>query len=179
MQYDALTINSQTIFHSGFRLESGLLAQLRQFKDGPTRFVISRVVVRELLKHLIIKTEETHQALQSSLKRAAEYGLPVDAPALANIEPAAVAKARLEAFITATGASVIDYDTVATAEVLDRYFKATAPFASAGKKKNEFPDAVALLSLEAWAVANGKQIWQRRMTLIGPLSLRTASASTS
>lgn len=158
MRYDALTIDSQTVFHSGFRFESGLLAQLQQFKDGQTRFVLSRVVVRELLKHLTIKTEEAHQALLSSLKKAKEYGLAAEEPELGGIDPTTTARARLEAFIAETGATIVDYDAVAITEIMDRYFKATPPFASSGKKKNEFPDAVALLSLEAWAAANDKQI---------------------
>jgi len=38
------------------------------------------------------------------------------------------------------------------------YFDLSPPFEGSGKKKNEFPDAIALLSLEAWAEANNKKI---------------------
>lgn len=156
MKYDALTIDTQTVFHSSFNFETGLLGQLRQFKEGPTKLVLARVVQREILRNLIQKTEEAHQAVQASLKKAAEYGLPGAPPAEA--DPKAVARARLQKFIDAAGGAVIDYDTVKLTDVMDRYFKPAPPFAASGKKKNEFPDAVALLSLEAWAVANGKRI---------------------
>jgi hypothetical protein len=38
------------------------------------------------------------------------------------------------------------------------YFTQAPPFSPVGKKKAEFPDAIALLSLEAWAKTNDKRI---------------------
>src|SRR5260370_35343081 len=43
-------------------------------------------------------------------------------------------------------------------QLMARYFAAAPPFEGSGKKKNEFPDAIALLSLEAWAKAKSKTI---------------------
>ena len=43
---------------------------------------------------------------------------------------------------------------VSLADVVRRYFNATSPFSRKEGKKNEFPDALALLSLETWAEAN-------------------------
>jgi hypothetical protein len=48
-------------------------------------------------------------------------------------------------------------DTVA-AEVIRRYFASEAPFEDNEKKKNEFPDAFALVSLEAHAAAAHRKI---------------------
>ena len=158
MQYDVITIDTQTVFDNGFRLESGLLAQLRQFQTGPTRFVASLVVMREIVKHLTLRTEDAHKALQGGLAKALDLQLPVVAPDLSAIDPRTVARGRVEAFIKTTGATVIDYRDVALPEVMERFFKASPPFAASGKKKAEFPDAVALMSLEAWAKANGKRI---------------------
>ncbi len=157
MQYDALTIDTQTVFESGFRLESGLLAQINQFANGPTKFVVSRVVMREILKHLTLRTEEVHHGLQNGLKKAQEHHLTAALPDLTTIDPKAVARTRLETFLKGTGAEIVDYDKVDLPDVMDRYFKPAPPFAT-GKKKSEFPDAVALLSLEAWGKANGKRI---------------------
>jgi len=158
MQYDVITIDTQVIFKTGFKLESGLLAQLRQFRTGPTRFVLSNVVRREIVKNLTTKTEEANQTLQSSLSKALEFQLQVAAPDLSAIDARAVAKGRVDAFVKETGAAIIDYDALKLTEVMDLYFKAGPPFASSGKKKAEFPDAVALMSLEAWAEAEGKRI---------------------
>ena len=41
---------------------------------------------------------------------------------------------------------------------MDLYFTNSAPFKEVGSKKNEFPDAIALLALEKWAIENNKEI---------------------
>lgn len=152
-----LTIDTQVIHANGFDLEGGLLAQIAQFRDGSTRFVLSRVTLREILRHLTEKAEEVRRGLQSAFRKAQDGQFPLELPDLKAIDPKAVARSRLEAFVKATGAEIVDYDAVSLPEVMDRYFKPGPPFAT-GKKKNEFPDAVALLSLEAWATANGKRV---------------------
>jgi len=51
-----------------------------------------------------------------------------------------------------TGAIKIETgDYVSVREILDRYFSAAPPFAETGKKKSEFPDAIALLAIDAWS----------------------------
>ena len=163
VHFDALTIDTQTVFHSGFRFESGLLAQLGQFKSGPTSFIMTEVVFREIRNHLIVKTRDASEALQSAREKAARYQLPVtdiDEKSASDLdaEAATAAEERLKKFIDACGAKIIDHQTVSLAEVMERYFKAAPPFATSGKKKNEFPDAVSLLSLEAWAKETSKVI---------------------
>ena len=39
-------------------------------------------------------------------------------------------------------------------EVIRRYFATEPPFSTKERKKSEFPDALALLSLERWATQN-------------------------
>ena len=41
---------------------------------------------------------------------------------------------------------------------MNRYFSGATPFAIVGKKKAEFPDAIALMSLEQWAKIHGKKM---------------------
>lgn len=48
---------------------------------------------------------------------------------------------------------ILDYPIVNISDVFEKYFNETFPF-SRGEKKNEFPDAFALLSLEEWCKAN-------------------------
>ena len=42
--------------------------------------------------------------------------------------------------------------------LIDMYFLHQAPFKEIGNKKNEFPDAIALLSLQSWAEKNNKKL---------------------
>ena len=64
----------------------------------------------------------------------------------------------MSAFLDRCGAIVIDSSGVALKEVTDMYFASEPPFEEAGEKKSEFPDAIALLSLERWARDNKKKI---------------------
>jgi hypothetical protein len=53
---------------------------------------------------------------------------------------------------------VIPVGAVPMRDLMQLYFIGGPPFSRSGKKKNEFPDAIALLSLEEWAKTNDKHI---------------------
>jgi len=62
-------------------------------------------------------------------------------------------------FINNTGTEIIPASgNVELDELIRKYFKSQPPFSESGKKKNEFPDAIALMSLESWAKENGTKI---------------------
>ena len=50
MAYDALTIDTQTVYGNNNKLMTGIIGQLSQYKDGPVQFVISEIVLREIYK---------------------------------------------------------------------------------------------------------------------------------
>jgi hypothetical protein len=50
MEYDALTIDTQTVEHNGFDFGGGLLVQLCQFANGPTEVIMSQIVVSAISK---------------------------------------------------------------------------------------------------------------------------------
>ncbi len=63
-----------------------------------------------------------------------------------------LAKNRLNNFANHTGLKTISANNnVNVTELLNRYFSCSPPFAESGQKKNEFPDAIALMTLEDWA----------------------------
>ncbi|PJJ96996.1 hypothetical protein CO611_07480 [Lysobacteraceae bacterium NML03-0222] len=65
----------------------------------------------------------------------------------------------LENFIRKSGIEIIKSEEYCEIEYLiDMYFSHRAPFKESGNKKNEFPDAIALLSLEHWAKLNNKNL---------------------
>lgn len=162
MPYDAFTIDTNAIIQGGMNFEAGLLAQLDQFKDGPVQFVVSEIVVRETLKHLNVSTKKTRDAARSALDRAAQLGLISFDAAKTAIDALAdsrtVARSKVASFLEATGAETVPANLCAIDALLKSYFDPTPPFEATGDKKNEFPDALALLSLEAWAKAAGKTV---------------------
>jgi hypothetical protein len=161
MKYDAITVDAEIVKHNGFRFDGGLLAQLKQFVGGPTEVIISSVVVSEVLKHLTEKTRSAKDSLEVAHKKAVDFGLKMRGD-LAFVEPApderALAKKRLEQFCEEIGAHLLAEDNVPMRDLVRLYFTQAPPFSGAGKKKVEFPDAIALLSLDAWARTNNKRI---------------------
>jgi hypothetical protein len=161
MKYDSITVDAETVERSGFHFDAGLLAQLKQFVNGPTDVVISIVVASEILKHLIERTRLAKDAIEAAHKKAVDFGLKKHND-FVFAEPApdvrAVAKSRLEKFFREIGAQILPVDDVPMRDVFQKYFTAAPPFAASGKKKNEFPDAVALLSVEVWANKNNKSV---------------------
>jgi hypothetical protein len=70
-----------------------------------------------------------------------------------------VASERFSQFIEATSLEIIEaQDYLIVSELIQKYFTAQPPFSENGKKKNEFPDAIALISLETWAKENNTKI---------------------
>lgn len=165
MAYDAITIDSSIFLKLGLNLESGLLAQLAQFKDGPTDLVLSEVVEREVFKHLRLNGKAARDGALNSLAKVEALFLAEDEK-LAQIvaakeaieDPGEVAKKRFARFIASTGADTVAASLCGMDELLRHYFAPLAPFTAAGAKKSEYPDAIALISLQKWAADKSKRI---------------------
>lgn len=165
MQYDAVTLDSNIFIQSGSDLEKGMLAQLSQFKEGSAQLILSEIVLREVDKHLKAEIRKAKEALNRAIKDSSRYTL-LSAEAGAQIamiydataSPEDVAKGRLYAFVDNTGATIIPAEHTEIKELVSLYFAASPPFEESGKKKNEFPDAIALLSLQGWAKSNKKKV---------------------
>jgi hypothetical protein len=72
-----------------------------------------------------------------------------------NCTPAEFATRYFDDYVKATGAVIISADgRVTHGEIRHRYFANQRPFSTTKAKKDEFPDALALLSLEHWAQQN-------------------------
>ena len=164
MKYDAITIDTQVVYSNDLELDTGLVGQLDQFKDGLVQFLLSEITVREIHKPLTEKAKATLDALTKAIRAGRSNDqlsdlqcTELEAIRDGMVKPSEHAKNQLSKFATNTGAEVVAADTVAVKPLLDRYFRNDAPFASKGKK-NEFPDAIALLTLERWAIEKHKRI---------------------
>jgi hypothetical protein len=153
MQYDFITFDTQTVETDAFHFDGGLLSQLKQFKDGPVRVVVSEIVVREVFKHLVEKTRAARDSAASAHKQAVDHGLAnADVPFVAgDVDLRAVARTRLNKVLQEIGAQIVRANNVPMSDLVDAYFQPAPPFSAAGKNKAEFPNAIALLSLERWA----------------------------
>ncbi len=165
MPYDAFTIDTNKAIQGGLNLEGGLLAQLTQFKEGQIDLILSEIVVREIHKHLLDQVRKAKDSMSSAAAKVRSTQL-VEGDAAAQLkalvdaisDPKKVAGARLTRYIEATGAETIPVGLAPMDAVVGSYFSSSPPFEPSGSKKVEFPDAIALLSIEEWAKKKGKKV---------------------
>ena len=165
MEYDAITIDTNIFIRNSLNLDGGLLGQLTQFKDGPVKLLLSDIVVKEVKKHLIDKLKEVGNKLNVAVNNAVFLKFVPENDGKELLETARsspsyedIVDNRLERFISDTGAEIVQSDAIDINYLIETYFSSSPPFAHTGKKKNEFPDAIALLALENWAEKNQTKI---------------------
>ncbi|MFP3891196.1 MAG: PIN domain-containing protein [Ralstonia sp.] len=163
----ALTLDTSIFDRAGLAMEAGLLAQLSQFRDSDIRLVIASTVANEVRRHLAENAEKATGALQNALRDTGRHqALPAavqqqvaEAVDAASMETRNRACQRFDDWVARVGATVLNEAQFASiAEVMRRYEAAEPPFGASGNKKHEFPDAVALSTLEGWATTNGTKI---------------------
>jgi hypothetical protein len=163
LAYSALSIDTNILYRHGFDFEHGLVGQLARFAGSPTPFLLTDVVRREFLKHVREQTDKTHESLSNAARKALKQGLiraggesAVQACLEQLVDPQAAALSQVDRFIAMTAAAPVEDTMASTKDLMTLYFDGSPPFEAVGDKKAEFPDAVALLALEAWGRSNGK-----------------------
>ena len=165
-RYSALTIDTSIFIQNGLKLNKGLLAQLHQFKDNPINLILSDIVYRELKSHLDRKEKETKSKIESALNDASDYlncciddMEKIKSLIKLNYQAESISKLILEEFIRKCGIELVKGEEYCEMKsLIDMYFQNLAPFKESGNKKNEFPDAIALLSLQYWVEENNKNL---------------------
>lgn len=165
MKYDAVTVDTNIFDQKRLNLERGMLARLKQFKEGSAKFILSEIVLREVHRHLTVQAEAAKQELKSAIRRSELTGL-VDEQSLKTLSeinenalaPSEAAKNGLKRWVEATGCEIVPAETANMKRLITMYFTPEVPFETGEKKKNEFPDAIALITLEDWAKTNQKKI---------------------
>jgi hypothetical protein len=174
----ALTIDTSIFEKNSLALESGLLAQLDQFRESEFELVIANTVANEVKRHLTKNATDATKSLRTALAHTAKHRAlsskhQEELTALSNLaasDDAARARKRFDDWVQRVGADILHEEEFASiGEVMRRYEAGEPPFAETGEKKQEFPDAVALSTLEGWAEAHDTKIlavahdkdWQR------------------
>lgn len=164
----AITIDTSSFGNpSEMSLEYGLPRKLEQFNNSGVTLLITDIVKSELVKHMEKMAIDAQSALKKALNQVGN-GWQIsnaDRQAVKNLlyqerTPQSCATGRYQSFAERTGLVQIDaHAYVGIDELMQRYFGARPPFSSKKEdKKNEFPDALALISLEKWATENKTQI---------------------
>nr|WP_236901255.1 PIN domain-containing protein [Cupriavidus necator] len=157
----AIAIDTNVFDEEGQNIHDGNLPLLRQVEQAGKRLLVPDVIAREMESHLREKFGQEKAFDSKVLKHLKKFAADevVSAVARAIHEHDRDAKKALDAFfanVTATVIQASDYTSLES--VMDRYFASEPPFEPGGKKKAEFPDAIALLSLEGWANKNDTKV---------------------
>lgn len=165
MEYDAVTIDTSIFKNYGLNLEGGILNLLTQFNNGYTDFILSEIVIREVRQHLIKDIKEAIKDMERAIDKVNKYKVAPDdiveqlRTTLKSFTSEELnAENRLKSFLLNTGVEIVPVNLVDVKNLVANYFDAFPPFMETGAKKHEFPDAIALLSLEHWAELNQQKI---------------------
>lgn len=164
-KYNAIVIDTSIYSKYSYKLESGYFPRLSQFKNFEVNVLIPDVIKDELLSHMSDRVKADHDAL-SNLIGKMKQNASVDSKKILTLEHLhssldsfeEVANERFLSFSRNVGLQVVSCDEYANlSEIMKLYFSKLPPFKN-GKKKSEFPDAIALNSIENWAKLNKKKV---------------------
>lgn len=140
-------------------LEHGLLQRLAQFEASDVDLVLSDVVVREVHRHMVESAVSGDKALRDAVKlsgaarnldKAAREAIV--AGVVLGETPEQCTDRRWADFKAGTGYKLaVTADLVSAGDLFSAYFEIKPPFENKETKKFEFPDAMALHGLEAFA----------------------------
>ena len=136
MDFDAITLDTCILERENFNLENGLLSKFEQFSRTPdVAFIISEIVLREVIAHMEEKTKTAISNYNKALKNGLFYRIACDITeekikSLKKGDEKAIVKNRLEEYADKTDLQIISAEN----------------------------DAIALQSLENWAVKKNKKV---------------------
>lgn len=157
------SIDTDVIQSLGFKFSEGALRALPWQRPSWLTIQQTEIVEREVSAHRmdpITKVAKELNSAISNLQRLSGMDFATVNAQVAAMNPETVASRNFskefKAFVAGLGGGVLPVDGPHLArQLFDRYFQEVAPFES--RKKSEFPDAAALLTLENHAKAIKKQ----------------------
>lgn len=161
-----LSIDTTVFERSRNFLERGLLGQLSQFSHPKVELVLSDIVIGEVASHMTSAIVKSDAKLKDAINKNievrnidAELFQPVISKSIDQESPNDITERRIQNFIDRTEAVIVKAgDLVLVENLVSAYFLVTPPFDTVAQKKNEFPDAMALHSLEAYAKEKRKKM---------------------
>jgi len=162
----AISIDTSVVERYQYGFESGVLAKMSQFSRANTTHIALDIVLHEMRSHLTKEAELVRSQVKNALKPLGNsWGIDKDVRAEAlrilfgDQSGDARTEERLREFLDDSSATVLACaDFVGLPEVLSRFVETKPPFGNKEAKKHEFPDAIALLALEGWAIKNSTSV---------------------
>lgn len=152
-----ITIDTNILHRFGYDLEAASLLALGQFAKSPITFVLPDIIAGEVKGRMVGNAISATAQLRTALRAFRKARRP-DSKMVAEAERALGMTDDITADVTERWnefVAMTAVETIAAGDLLDgdtlvsRYLETKAPFETKEDKKAEFPDAIALLELEA------------------------------
>ncbi|MRH98860.1 PIN domain-containing protein [Agrobacterium tumefaciens] len=155
----AITMDTSVFDKFGCNLRYKGLTTVEQFKGKDISFVLSPVTIGEVRNHISAAIADAATKAAAGINqffKASHSSLVVGDVTKdigVDVDAFVIADEQIEIYLETVGATTIT-EQIDSAELVRRYFEVLPPFGKSSEKKAEFPDAIALLTLEKWAEAN-------------------------
>lgn len=158
INYSAIVVDTCIFLSQGFRMNSHPLNGLKQFNRTPVSVLVPEVINSECLEHLSKNIEASRNKVDGSISNLLIHKV-IDESLIHSVRNAIracdtsrdMAKRNLEGFYHEVGAEQLEISKYVDAgKLYELYFGKRPPFGK-DKKKHEFPDAAALMSIQKWA----------------------------
>lgn len=157
---DLVFVDTSVFIAENFFTPGNRINTLRQLAiDKKITLVLSEITIKEVRKHVKSSVRESWRNFDKSCK-ALRNRPELDAWRKSTNEKIEeqLALGLFDEFLSSTGAKILDYSYCSDVEqVFTEYFEQQKPFAE-GRKKDEFPDAFVLVSLERFATEKNEII---------------------
>lgn len=165
-EISAISVDTSIFDTNKQRLDKGLFSKLRQFGRGNIDLIFPDVVWSEISLHLLESVANNRKKYGRDIVDLCEFvgGDFSEVSALRERlerlpEASVMRDLQLEHFLKEAQAEILVAGKYVTIdEIMALYFDKKPPFQISGPKRKEFPDAVALTTLERWANENDKKV---------------------
>ena len=154
----ALTVDTNIFDEKRLQLNSTTLQAIKGIAGHGIRFILSGTVAKEVEFHIERAAKNAMRSARKGIGEALgvfETKHPTRDELMKHVTnglaPTDVARGRFAQYVKETSCQVLnDTERVEATELFERYFAGLPPFGD-GRRKDEFPDALALLALEKFA----------------------------
>lgn len=158
----AISIDTSVVERHQYGFESGVLAKMSQFSRIDTTHLALDIVLHEMRVHLTKEADLVRNQVKNALKPLGNsWGIDkskrTEALGILFGDQSGDSRTedRLQEFLDDSSATVLPCaEFVGLSDLLSRFVETKPPFGNKEAKKHEFPDAIALLALEGWAIKN-------------------------
>lgn len=158
----AISIDTSVVERHQYGFESGILAKMSQFSRIDTTHLALDIVLHEMRVHLKKEADLVRNQVKNALKPLGNsWGIDkekrIEALRILFGDQSGGSRTddRLQEFLDDSSATVLPCaEFVGLSDLLSRFIETKPPFGNKEAKKHEFPDAIALLALEGWAIKN-------------------------